>query len=117
MLSSTRILVTWNSSFYFFQSGPDYAFNLSDSYVSTVYTVLYRPLEVFVEEAIIVPSTISVHQHSITLEQLEEHVHYAIAVQAMYVSRQSNNYTSVYSDEVTATTLQDGKCGRKCSKQ
>ena len=90
-VSSTEILVTWDSVPPIDQNG-----------IVTMYEVLYQPLETFC--GYIETRNVSGTKLAVVLMDLEEFVDYNISVRA---------FTSVgggpYSDEVAATTFEDGK--------
>ena len=93
VVSSTDIMVTWDVVPPMDQNG-----NI------TQYEVLYKPLETFNRQISTQTMIVSGSEMSLILMNLEEFVSYNISIRA---------YTSAgegpYSNEITATTLQDGK--------
>ena len=89
--SSTAILVTW-------EEVPD----LDQNGIITTYEVLYNPMETFDGE--LIPQTLNTTDIFTYLSELEQDVDYNISVRA---------YTSIgpgpYSEEISATTLEDGR--------
>ena len=93
VLSSTEILVNWDSVPSVYQNG-----------IITMYEVLYQPLETFGGAIQTLSRNLSGTEMSVVLTDLEEFVYYNISVRA---------YTSVgegpYSDDVTVRTNENGK--------
>ena len=90
--SSTEIIVTWNSVPPINQNG-----------IITMYEVLYQPLETF-SEYIQTRNVSGTDQMAVILMDLEEFFDYNISVRAF-----TSAGVGPYSDEVTATTFEDGK--------
>ena len=90
-LSSSQILVTWDTIPSIHQNG-----------VITAYRILYQPLQTF--NRAVRQQTLNVTVLAANLTDLEEYVNYSIAVRA---------YTSVgggpYSENITERTHEDGK--------